>query len=159
MSAAVVQAIQCPLCSFEFLPVGDACHTGCPLAGHCHMVCCPNCGYQMVDATRSRLAGWLRKLWPQAAPAAQNHQAATSRAAPPQTQHLVLSQAPMRVNLVVESLADLPSHIQARLSVLGLLPGAQVQLLQRRPAPIVRVGETELAIGFELLDQVRVAAA
>jgi Fe2+ transport system protein FeoA len=149
MSAAGVQAIQCPLCSFEFLPVGDACHTGCPLAGHCHMICCPNCGYEMVDATRSRLAGWLRKLWPQAAPA-------RAAVVPATAKPLVLSQAPMRVNLAVQSLAGLPPHIQARLSVLGLLPGAEVQLLQRRPAPVVRVGETELAIGLELLHQVRV---
>jgi Fe2+ transport system protein FeoA len=150
MAEAMVQAVQCPLCSFEFLPVGDACHTGCPLAGHCHMICCPNCGYQMVDATRSRLAGWLRKLWPQAAPAQRD--VVTTRRLP-----LVLSQAPMRVNLVVQSLDGLAPHIQARLSVLGLLPGAEVQLLQRRPAPIVRVGETELAIGLELLDFVCVS--
>ena len=150
MAEAMVQAVQCPLCSFEFLPVGDACHTGCPLAGHCHMICCPNCGYQMVDATRSRLAGWLRKLWPQAAPAQRD--VVTTRRLP-----LILSQAPMRVNLVVQSLDGLAPHIQARLSVLGLLPGAEVQLLQRRPAPIVRVGETELAIGLELLDCVRVS--
>jgi Fe2+ transport system protein FeoA len=71
----------------------------------------------------------------------------------------VLSQAPLRTALVVESLAGLPPHIQARLSVLGLLPGVQVQLLQRRPAPVVRVGETELAIGLELLNQVRVREA
>jgi Fe2+ transport system protein FeoA len=150
MAEAMVQAVQCPLCSFEFLPVGDACHTGCPLAGHCHMICCPNCGYQMVDATRSRLAGWLRKLWPQAAPAQRD--VVTTRSPP-----LVLSQAPMRVNLVVQSLDGLAPHIQARLCVLGLLPGADVQLLQRRPAPIVRIGETELAIGLELLDFVRVS--
>lgn len=150
MAGATVQAIQCPLCSFLFLPVGDACHTGCPLAGHCHTICCPNCGYQMVDATRSRLAGWLRKLWPQAAKVEQQPQSM-------RRQPLMLSQAPMRVNLVIESLDGLAPHILARFSVLGLLPGAQVQLLQRRPAPIVRVGETELAIGLELLDKVRVS--
>jgi Fe2+ transport system protein FeoA len=148
--AAAVQAIHCPLCSFEFLPVGDACHTGCPLSGHCHMICCPNCGYQMVDATRSRLASWLRRLWPQAEQA---------RTRPASASHAVLplSQAPMRVDLVVLSMEGLAPHLQARFSVLGLLPGARVQLLQRRPAPIVRVGETELAIGLELLEQVRVS--
>ena len=150
MADAAVQAVQCPLCSFEFLPVGDACHIGCPLAGHCHMICCPNCGYQMVDATRSRLAGWLRKMWPQAAPPDR-----TGGAAHPLP--LVLSQAPLRETLVVQSLDGLAPQIQARFSVLGLLPGAQVQLLQRRPAPIVRVGETELAIGLELLDKVLVS--
>ena len=154
MAGAAVQAVQCPLCSFEFLPVGDACHTGCPLAGHCHMICCPNCGYQMVDATRSRLAGWLRKLWPQAAQSDSLPDRPLGGARP---LPLVLSQAPLRETLVVQSLAGLAPQIQARFSVLGLLPGAQVQLLQRRPAPIVRVGETELAIGLELLDNVKVS--
>lgn len=150
MTGAAVQAVQCPLCSFEFLPVGDACHTGCPLAGHCHMICCPNCGYQMVDTTRSRLAGWLRRLWPQGAQPDRT-------AGGPRPLPLVLGQAPLRETLVVQSLDGLAPQIQARFSVLGLLPGAQVQLLQRRPAPIVRVGETELAVGLELLDNVKVA--
>lgn len=150
MAEVTVQTMQCPLCSFEFLPVGDACHAGCPLAGHCHMICCPNCGYQMLDTAQSRLAGWLRKLWPQAAKTRVT--AANSQRSP-----LALSQAPMRRRLVVESLDGLAPKIQARFGVLGLLPGAEVQLVQRRPAPIVRVGETELAIGLELLDHVRVA--
>jgi Fe2+ transport system protein FeoA len=114
------------------------------------MVCCPNCGYQMVDATRSRLASWLRRLWPQAEQANPSATSAKQAALP-------LSRAPMRVDLVVQSMEGLAPHLQARFSVLGLLPGARVQLLQRRPAPIVRVGETELAIGLELLEQVRVS--
>jgi Fe2+ transport system protein FeoA len=114
------------------------------------MICCPNCGYQMVDATRSRLASWLRKLWPQAESAKQAQRAVDRRPLP-------LSQAPMRVDLVVQSMDGLAPHLQARFSVLGLLPGARVQLLQRRPAPIVRIGETELAIGLDLLEQVRVS--
>jgi Fe2+ transport system protein FeoA len=149
MAAADVQAIHCPLCSFEFLPVGDACHTGCPLSGHCHMICCPNCGYQMVDAAQSKLARWLRKLWPARKAAPAQEQARVR-------QPLVLSQAPMRTPLTIQALDGLPPAVEARFGVLGLLPGAEVQLLQRRPAPIVRVGETDLAIGLELLDHVRV---
>lgn len=92
----------------------------------------------------------MRKLWPQAAKVERQPQGM-------RRQPLMLSQAPMRVNLVIESLEGLAPQIQARFSVLGLLPGAEVQLLQRRPAPIVRVGETELAIGLELLDKVQVS--
>jgi Fe2+ transport system protein FeoA len=121
------------------------------------MICCPNCGYEMVDATRSRVVGWLSRLWPQGAGRTQ------SKAARHETngvrRPLVLSQAPLRTELCVESLDELAPQMQARLSVLGLLPGAHVQLLQRRPAPVVRVGETELAIGLELLQKVRVSQA
>jgi Fe2+ transport system protein FeoA len=107
----------------------------------------------MVDTTRSRIAGWLRKLWPQRA---ENSTAPSQADEHARDCGLVLSQAPLRTNLVIQSLDGLASHLQARFSVLGLLPGAEVQLLQRRPAPVVRVGETELAIGLELLDHVRV---
>jgi len=27
----------------------------------CNLLCCPNCGYQMVDERKSGLAQWLRK--------------------------------------------------------------------------------------------------
>jgi hypothetical protein len=28
----------------------------------CHLVCCPNCGYQMVDESKSGIARLLRRL-------------------------------------------------------------------------------------------------
>ena len=39
---------------------------GCPLAAWqgCALVCCPHCGYQMVDEKQSTAARVLRRLWP-----------------------------------------------------------------------------------------------
>lgn len=59
----------CSLCGYEFDRDVLSCHAGCPLAEGCHIICCPNCGYQMVDETRSgtlklfqglkeRVTGW-----------------------------------------------------------------------------------------------------
>ncbi|MFC1913493.1 hypothetical protein ACFLX7_04830 [Chloroflexota bacterium] len=40
--------MKCPLCGNEFREEeGQATCQGCPLSGACHMVRCPNCGYDM----------------------------------------------------------------------------------------------------------------
>lgn len=55
----------CPLCGFEFDETDHACQAVCPLAAvqGCQLVCCPNCGYQMVDERKSGLARLLRLVW------------------------------------------------------------------------------------------------
>jgi rubredoxin len=38
--------MKCPLCGYQFQEEsGKVACKGCPLAGSCHMVRCPNCGY------------------------------------------------------------------------------------------------------------------
>lgn len=55
----------CPLCGYEFDATRLGCYAACPLAvvQGCHLVCCPNCGYQMVDEEKSELARLLRRTW------------------------------------------------------------------------------------------------
>jgi len=43
-----------------------------------------------------------------------------------------------------------------QLSGLGIVPDAVLRLLQMRPAPVVRVGETEVAIDFDIARQIYV---
>ena len=43
-----------------------------------------------------------------------------------------------------------------RLAVFGLVPGTEITLLQRRPACVVRVGETELALDLEIARRILV---
>jgi hypothetical protein len=59
----------CPLCSYEFDEGALTCQAGCPLASAqgCHLLCCPNCGYQMVDESKSGLVRLLRRVWKAAA--------------------------------------------------------------------------------------------
>ncbi len=54
----------CPLCGCEFDETDHACTTDCPLAAvqGCNLICCPNCGYQMVDESKSGAAKLLRRL-------------------------------------------------------------------------------------------------
>jgi ribosomal protein L37AE/L43A len=56
----------CPMCGYTF---DKTAHTGCqscPLNGGCSLICCPQCGYQMVDPGQSSLArlasGLLSKM-------------------------------------------------------------------------------------------------
>jgi hypothetical protein len=55
----------CPLCGFRFDETNLSCQAGCPLAAvqGCNLVCCPNCGYQMVDERKSGLVRLLRLAW------------------------------------------------------------------------------------------------
>jgi hypothetical protein len=56
--------MHCPLCGCEFDASDRSCQTDCPMAAiqGCNLVCCPNCGYQMVDESKSGLARLLRRL-------------------------------------------------------------------------------------------------
>ena len=55
--------MKCQLCGFEFAAEAGRCHTSCPLGASCTLVSCPNCGYQVIDESRSRAAGLLHKVW------------------------------------------------------------------------------------------------
>ncbi len=53
----------CPLCGNRFDREAEHCHVSCPMADGCRIICCPNCGYQMVDEARSTTLAVLRGLW------------------------------------------------------------------------------------------------
>lgn len=53
----------CSLCGYSFDAAGLACHTSCPMSAGCHIICCPNCGYQVPDENHMRIAGTLKRLW------------------------------------------------------------------------------------------------
>jgi primosomal protein N' len=58
--------VRCPLCGNEFDEHDRSCVAKCPLASvqGCNLICCPNCGYQMVDESKSGIARLLRKIIP-----------------------------------------------------------------------------------------------
>ncbi len=62
--------MHCPLCGFEYDESALTCSTRCPMAAvqGCNLICCPNCGYQMVDERKSGIARLLRRIFPGAAP-------------------------------------------------------------------------------------------
>jgi len=51
--------MRCGLCGYEF-DATDAQRASCPVAGHCGLIRCPRCGYEMPP--EAKLLGWLRRL-------------------------------------------------------------------------------------------------
>jgi Fe2+ transport system protein FeoA len=59
---------------------------------------------------------------------------------------------------VVDLGSDNPARL-ARLGALGLMPGSWLVVLQRRPALVVRVGETEISLDDAVASEILVRPA
>jgi Fe2+ transport system protein FeoA len=131
-------AFACALCGLRFTHGGQVC-ASCPITHGCEeLVRCPRCGYQFPRG--SRTVAWLQGLWRRwrgwtvPAAAAEGH--------PVQTlDHLSPGES---ARVLKVSAADTPMLM--KLSQLGLVPGAEVRIQQSRPAAIVRIGETTVAL-------------
>jgi Fe2+ transport system protein FeoA len=129
------EAFACALCGLRFTHGGQVC-ASCPIARGCDdVVRCPRCGYQFPRA--SRTVEWLRSLrawWRSRRQEDARH--------PVQTLDTLRAGEHGRV-IAIE--APDPA-LRMKLSHLGLVPGAEVCLQQVRPASVVRVGETTIAL-------------
>jgi Fe2+ transport system protein FeoA len=141
MSDLGSRTVTCPLCGNRFEPAALACHSACPLGSRCTLACCPNCGYEMPDASRSRVARWLRP---------------GRRSGTRSPKGVPLTHVGAGVDVRIRSLDAMPAGRRARIEAFGIAPGGTVRLVQRRPVPVVRVGETDLAVGAEILDEILV---
>lgn len=152
MSASASRSVRCSLCGHEFEPAGLACHAECPLGLRCGLICCPSCGYQVVDESQSVVAHALKRLLPGhgSAPRTRGRGEADAKQVP-------LTHVPPGVVVAIHSLREMPRSRSARLSALGLVPGSAVLLVQRRPVPVIRMGETEVAVSEEILGQIWVS--
>jgi len=131
-------AFACALCGLRFTHGGQVC-ASCPITHGCdELVRCPRCGYQFPRG--SRTLAWLQRLWVRWR--APSERPAPAESHPVQTlDHL----RPGEVARVLKvSAADVPMLM--KLSQLGLVPGAEVRMQQSRPAAVVRVGETTVAL-------------
>lgn len=142
--------MRCQLCGHEFETTGLACHAECPMGSHCNLICCPNCGYQAVDDTKSSLANFFRWLWPAAGKAARKGRTHKRPAA----SLVPLTHVPEGKKVEVGATDGMPPSRLTKLSVFGLVPGGYVEVLQRRPAPIIRVDQTELTLSEDILEQI-----
>lgn len=151
MSRSASREIRCGLCGHRFNAAALTCHSGCPLGSHCNLICCPNCGYQVVDASRTRIGGLLGRLLrrppiePLAAP----------ERGPRET--IPLSHVLPGREVEIVALRGMTSARAARLGAFGVVPGSEIEVVQRRPTPVVRVGETEFALATEILAGIDVA--
>jgi Fe2+ transport system protein FeoA len=146
--------MRCQLCGYKFDATTMACHNECPMGQHCTLICCPNCGYQVVDESKSVLAKVLQRLWPASIGKQAPWQPKKLKSEPSGAPIIPLNHIPAGRVVEVKYVEALSAQRLAQLSLLGLTPGARVEILQHRPTPIIRIGETELALANELLAQI-----
>lgn len=137
--------VTCPLCGFAFERADTLCAHGCPLSPLCRLVRCPGCGYEFPE-TPGEGAGWWSRLFGRgpAAPA-------------PPAGVRALSDLSRGERARVVCMGGDPGR-QKTLAVFGLAAGVEVTLLQQRPACVVRVDETELALDGDIAKEILVGA-
>ena len=128
-------SVICPFCALEFAAGDSLCEHGCPLRTSCGLLRCPGCDYEFPRAARP--LSWLERLLRRTPPVDPCH-----RFQP-------VSDLESGQSAIVVSLVGAASRRNA-LAVFGLVPESEITLVQSRPACVVRVGETELALDPEV---------
>jgi Fe2+ transport system protein FeoA len=161
------QFVRCGFCGYEFNwdRAQTAC-TACPLARGCHLVCCPQCGYQMPP--EAKLVGWLRHLrqnW-QLKGFPFTHLQENEETLP----NLMATEAQEAANHMIAPLGKLQpgqgghiaylqmnnlSHLQ-KLMAMGVLPGVPLTLLHRFPSYVFETGYSQFAVDEKIANDIYV---
>lgn len=140
----VVEYLTCPFCGFEFAKEDTLCRHGCPLGSMCQLVQCPSCQYEFAEKPPAVewLGGLLRRRRRSAAQLPENVLTVRDLRGGEKGRVLCLG-------------AGTPTR-HSNLAVFGIVPGAEVEVIQQHPAPVVRVGETELALDAAIAREIMV---
>jgi ferrous iron transport protein A len=130
----------CPLCGFEFRKMDTACHPGCPLETRCNMVRCPSCGFEFPDEPKAFY--WLRNLFRR------------RRKASPRPGQCSLTNLETGGRARIVRMASAGDGRRNHLAAYGLVPGCEVLLIQRSPAFVLRVDQTELALDEDIAKEI-----
>lgn len=124
---------RCALCGFEFEHQDTACVKGCPLGSACSLTRCPSCGYEFPGEPRTWV--WLKRLF-------------GGRAArlPSNGGTVGLPDLEEGESAELVRIEGTNPKRKNALAVYGVVPGCRIVLQQKRPAFVIRVGETELAL-------------
>ena len=141
--------LTCPMCGFEFDKTDTLCAHGCPLGALCTLIRCPSCGYEFPETPK--VVSWLgrvirRKAW-------------GGGEAPLPTGIRLLSEVKRGDRAGVMCLGSTSSPRHNRLAIFGLVPGAEITVIQQRPACVIKVDETELALDPEIARDILVRPA
>ncbi len=145
--------MQCPLCGQTFDAQQMSCHSSCALNEHCGIICCPNCGYQMPDESKSKLAAGFRALLDRFAARSQHSDTRIADEAP-----IICSLSRLHAGECGRIVSvDSPSTSRLeRLHVFGLIPGNRVTLEQQHPEFVLRVDHTELTVERDVANEILV---
>ena len=135
--------VSCPLCGFEFSREDTLCGHGCPLGSMCHLICCPSCGYEFPERPQS---SWLKRLF--------GKEEQTISNLPEGVVAASRLEVGTRAQLICMGLSS--GTRERSLTAFGLVPGAEVEIVQQRPACVIRVDQTELALDREIANEILV---
>lgn len=124
--------VVCLFCGFAFAPADTLCQHGCPLRTACGLIRCPNCDYEFP--AQAERVSWFRRLFGRERDPA----IALCETCQPLTE--------LGRGDTARVVALSGTRHPGALAVFGLVPGSDITLLQRHPAYVVQVGETQLAL-------------
>jgi Fe2+ transport system protein FeoA len=134
------------MCGHTFDPSLHIACKSCPLNKGCSLICCPQCGFEMVDIDQSKIVQLLRRFMPK-----------------PKNELIqwipnLASIQPGHKAKVIGFADTIPTDKQAHLQSYGLIPGRIVQVVRHSPVTIIQVEHTELAIETEMAKDIQVEA-
>jgi Fe2+ transport system protein FeoA len=132
----------CPFCGFQFEKQDTACHHGCPLATRCDLVRCPACA--MEFPARPRPFSWLAAFF----------RRRPASCALPRDGSLLLTQLPAGARARLVRIEGPRENRRKTLAVYGFTTGCEITLLQQRPAVVIRVDQTEIALDEEIAREI-----
>ncbi|MCL2831054.1 MAG: ferrous iron transport protein A [Betaproteobacteria bacterium] len=147
-----VETVDCPLCSTRFDPAaGLSKCPECPAhpGGACHAVCCPNCSYSFIPPQHSALARATIRVLRRIGIAVSTHR----KTGGTPTLGEFPRGARVRIGHFDESLDE---QTRLRLLAYGLVPGEWVTIVQHRPATLLRIEHTEIAIESDIAKKIPV---
>lgn len=136
--------LTCALCGLGFERADTLCSHGCPLGAMCRLVKCPGCGYEFPEEPEG--GTWWELLLGRRTPEPDPR--------PEGVKALAELTGGQRARVVCVGARETGRH--GSLAVFGFVPGAVITLIQRRPACVIKVDETELALDVEIAREVLV---
>ncbi len=147
--------ITCALCGYEFDEKSMACHSQCPMSAGCAIICCPNCGYQVVDESKAWGVSLLRKMLSRRKRPAPSSAGNDGRDVRRRTYSLDDLLPGESAEVVGISSAD--EGRLMKLSALGIAPGSRIRIVQHFPVCILWVGETQLSLDSSVAREILVS--
>jgi Fe2+ transport system protein FeoA len=144
------ELVECPVCGERFDPCERHACASCPIGRHCTFICCPTCGFAMVDAGSSLLVRAVSRL-SRLLGGGRQHERSLHRA-------VTLADVPAATRVRVEALSGLPAGRHEQLEAYGMAPGRWLDVVQQHPLTIVRVEHTDIALERAIARGIRVAA-
>ncbi len=139
--------LTCPMCAFGFEPEDTLCAHGCPMGAACELIRCPSCGYEFPETPKA--VSWLRRVFGRR----------RSRAPVVEEGVRTVRQLTSGERGTVFALAGTKTARHNQLAVFGVVPGAELTVIQQQPSCVVRVGETELALDAEIAREILIEPA